>query len=170
MGRHSAPETETTTTYIADLVARFLLAPGDWRDRDPVEWLTIIESLCAEIYPAYVNPPHLAVLSGKLALDEWDKQFDAARDRRDMPYVGKHRLDEEAEELHRDLQVAANLLGDGDGSDWEANPEYSRAIFEFLADKLDVYKDDVPQLLRNSRGLNAEALRWWFHFAQDGRR
>lgn len=48
------------------------------------------------------------------------------------------------------LEVAAGLLGDGHGNEWDVNPEYSRAVFEVLADALGLggERDDRIALMR----------------------
>lgn len=55
------------------------------------------------------------------------------------------------------LRTAYNLLGDGQGNEWEGNPEYTRAVFEMVADTVGLglnvsdHADEIEALIRSSR-------------------
>jgi hypothetical protein len=53
------------------------------------------------------------------------------------------------------LRMAHGLLGDGNGGEWENNPEYRRAIFELVADALglgsrDEHEAEIEQAIRDA--------------------
>lgn len=102
------------------------------------------------------------------------------------PGVGRHRADllfdlvaDEAEgtetermEVQAELLTNAyGLLGDGQGSEWDENNEYTRGVFELIANQLGIdvdHRSYVPMIIKMAAGQRTPALIDWMIEAVKG--
>jgi hypothetical protein len=70
---------------------------------------------------------------------------------------------------HTLFTTAFNLLGDGEGGEWDNNPEYSRAIFELVGNIVGADCYTASTLVRVAAQLDAEGFASVLGLLMDGR-